>query len=244
VELQDPYRIAYRFSFPDGSRKEFDLDLDPRTIVLRTDTDTPLPAWTLLEHEQCTCCPLDGSRHPRCPIAVNLVQLVDGFKDFLSSDRVAVTCTTPERTYLKETSLQIGLHSIFGVVMATSACPVMDFFRPMARFHLPFSTLEESLVRTVSFYLLGEYFRHRRNLDPDWDLKRLDGRYRRVKEVNEGFLGRIKTVNELDADTNALLILHSLAQLLTGEMNSDLGSIRYLFVGDNGPGNESRGPDA
>ena len=40
MELQDSYRIAYRFSFPDGSRKEFDLDLDPQTIVLRTDTDT------------------------------------------------------------------------------------------------------------------------------------------------------------------------------------------------------------
>jgi hypothetical protein len=244
VELQEPYRIAYRFSFPDGSRKEFDLDLDPRTIVLRTGDSASLPAWTLLEHEQCTSCPLDSSRSPHCPIAVNLVRLVEGFKDFLSSDRVSVTCTTPERTYLKETSLQIGLHSIFGVIMATSACPVMDFFRPMARFHLPFSTLEESLVRTVSFYLLGEYFRHRQDLNPDWDLKRLEERYRRVKEVNDGFLRRIKTVNELDADTNALLLLHSLAQLLAGEMNSDLGSIRYLFVRDDTPGDVGRGRDA
>ena len=240
MELQDPYRIAYRFRFPDGSRKEFDLDLDPRTIVLHAGDSTSLPAWTLLEHEQCTCCPLDSSRSPHCPIAVNLVRLIHDFKGFLSSDRVSVTCTTPERTYLKETFLQNGLHSIFGLIMATSACPVMDFFRPMARFHLPFSTLEESLVRTVSFYLLGEHFRHRRNLDPDWELKGLDERYRRVKEVNDGFLRRVHTVNELDADTNALLLLHSLTELLSGEMNSDLGSIRYLFVPDDSPGDEGR----
>ena len=209
------------------------------------ETAASLPAWTLLEHEQCICCPLDSSRSPHCPIAVNLVRLIDDFKGFLSSDRVSVTCTTPERTYLKETFLQNGLHSIFGLIMATSACPVMDFFRPMARFHLPFSTLEESLVRTVSFYLLGEHFRHRQNLNPDWESQ---APWRAVPPGQGGQRrlppARIKTVNELDADTNALLLLHSLTELLSGEMNSDLGSIRYLFVRDDSPGDEGRGRDA
>jgi hypothetical protein len=49
VELQDSYRIAYRFSFPDGSRKEFDLDLDPRTIVFRTDTNALLVLHSLAQ---------------------------------------------------------------------------------------------------------------------------------------------------------------------------------------------------
>lgn len=60
MDLQDFCHIAYRFSLPDGSRKEFDLD--PRTIALRVVISEALPPWTLLKHEQCSCCPLDSSR--------------------------------------------------------------------------------------------------------------------------------------------------------------------------------------
>ena len=53
---------------------------------------------------------------------------------------VRITVYTAERNVWKDGLVQKGLSSIFGVVMAKSNCPVMNFLKPMARFHLLFST--------------------------------------------------------------------------------------------------------
>ena len=81
-------------------------------------------------------------------MALNIADIVEAFQGTVSYDRCLVRCTTPERTYLKKTSITEALFSIFGIVMATSGCPVMDFFRPMARFHLPFATTDETAFRS------------------------------------------------------------------------------------------------
>jgi len=83
-------------------------------------------------------------------VAKNLFNTVEYFKNAPSFEKAEVYVETPERTYYKNTSLQDGLFSIFGVIMATSGCPPLDFLRPMARFHLPFSTLEETMIRSSS----------------------------------------------------------------------------------------------
>ena len=48
--------------------------------------------------------------------------------------------------------------SLIGIYMVTSGCPIMDKLRPMARFHLPFASTEETIYRAISTYLLGQYF--------------------------------------------------------------------------------------
>ena len=125
-----------------------------------------------------------------------------------------------------------ALSSIMGVIMATSDCPIMDLFRPMARFHLPFSTVEETTVRSVSMYLLRQYFMAQHKKAADFRLKGLDRHYARVQQVNTGFLARIDQVVSSDADNNALVILHSLSQILSIEIDYSLSSLDYLFVSD------------
>ena len=117
-----------------------------------------LPDWTRLDHHQCKACPLDKKKVFRCPIAVNIFEIVETFKDMVSYDDCIVRCIIPERIYQKNTSITEGVYSIFGVVMATSNCPIMDFFKPMARFHLPFSSPEETSFRVTSMFLLRCYF--------------------------------------------------------------------------------------
>lgn len=227
-----PYLITYQFYFDGGSTKQFTLPLDPKTVTLLLPEPAVTPAWTRLEYRQCPCCSLDKTVYPNCPVAVNIAELMDAFKDAISSDSCRVVCSTPERDYEKKTTIQDGLFSILGIVMATSNCPVMSFFKPMARFHLPFSTVQETIFRSSSIYLLRQYFEHKKGNHPDLDLNKLDDHYEKVQEVNHGILHRTESVAKKDADKNALVILNALAQLLSVEISDDLNSLEYLFTGD------------
>ena len=226
---ETPHNISYEFTFEDGNTKLFELKLDPVTISVILPDPEFMPEWTRLEYNQCGCCPLDAEQHPYCPIAVNIEELVEEFKDAISSDFCTVRCTTPERTYLKETSIQEGLFSIFGIIMATSNCPIMDFFKPMAKFHLPFSTVDETIFRSTSVYMLRQYFEYRKGRTPDLELKNLDRHYEQVQEVNAGIIKRTGDVAKKDADKNALIILNALAQMLSVEIEDGLYSLEYLF---------------
>jgi len=224
-----PYRIDYEFHFADGNVKAFNIELEPETVSLRQSSTEAPPSWTKLDFHQCSCCPLDAASTPYCPIAVTIAELVETFKDAVSSDNCMVYCKTPERTYCKESSIQEGLFSIFGIIMATSDCPIMSVFKPMARFHLPFSTLDETVFRSTSIYLLRQYFEFKKGNPPDLELKKLDRRYERVQEVNQGIMNRTEDIAKQDADKNAIIILNALAQMLPVEIEDGLNSLAYLF---------------
>lgn len=229
---RNPFRFHYHFRFPDNSVKDYSIALDPNTLsLLREDTEREPAEWTRLEFEQCSCCPLTSELHPWCPIALNIMELVHSFKDLFSYNDCNVTCETVERTYSKRTSVMEGLSTIFGVIMATSDCPNMEFLKPMARFHLPFSTIEETTVRTASMYLLAQYFRYKNQPGMRFDFKTLEKHYLRVQQVNEGLLKRINKVNSEDADKNAIITLHSLSQFLSMEIDYSLGGLESIFAG-------------
>jgi hypothetical protein len=223
------YCIEYEFCFDDNKKKVFKIELDAETISIIHPQPSEFPEWTALDNEQCECCPLTIEDTAYCPIAINMAELVEEFKNTFSYDACLVYCKTPERTYLKHTSVQEGLFSIMGIIMATSNCPVMNLFKPMARFHLPFSTIQETMVRSASMYLLRQYFVHKKGKNPDLDMEKLDAHYENVQKVNKGILARIGSVAEKDADKNAIIILNSLAQLFNVEIDDNLTSVYYLF---------------
>jgi hypothetical protein len=226
----DTYQILYEFRFDDGKNKIFKIFLDPETILIIRPDAKNKPDWARLEYKKCKCCTLNEKDNPFCPIAVNISELTHEFSHSPSFDKCIVRCTTPERTYVKKASIQEGLFSIFGIIMATSNCPVMNFFRPMARFHLPFATIQETVFRSTSIYLLGQYFEYKRGKIPDLDLKNLDKHYEKVQAVNEGILKRTYIATHKDADKNAIIILNALAQMLTMEIGDSLNSLEYLFI--------------
>jgi Domain of unknown function (DUF6901) len=227
-----PFRFKYHFDFPDGGIKDYHIALDPRTLSFLGDEMIQEPAeWTRLEFEQCECCPLTPVTHPRCPIALNIMDLVLNFKDLFSYRDCTVACETVERTYSKKTSVMEGLSAIFGVVMATSDCPIMEFLKPMARFHLPFATIEETTVRTASMYLLAQYFRYKDQPGMKFDFRTLEKHYVKVQQVNEGLLRRINSVSSEDADKNAIITLHSLSQFLSMEIDYSLSGLESIFAG-------------
>ena len=223
------YRILYKYYFEDRGIKVFEILLDPDTITLVLPKQSVTPDWTKLTYHQCTCCKLPPRQHTYCPIAVNIAGVVKEFKNIISSKNCFVRCVTPERTYEKKTQVQDGLFSILGIIMATSNCPVMNFLKPMARFHLPFASVEETTARSTSLFLLSQYFEYKKGRVNSFDFDKLEKSYAQVQLVNEGLLERIRSLGNRDADKNAIITLHSISQFLSMEMDFSLTTIAHLF---------------
>ena len=226
--MEESTRVySYSFAFSDRESLSFAVNLSSISQYINSCPIVP-PEWSRLEYHQCAPCGLTAQQHPYCPVALNISELVMTFKNTASYVKCVVSCSSAERTVTKTTTVQDGLASILGLLMATSGCPVMDFFRPMARFHLPFATVDESIFRVVAMYMLRQFYRKESSdmNDPLYEIKK---HYSQVKLVNQGMLERILHVSELDADRNAIVTLASLAQILEIEVDTNLESLQYLF---------------
>jgi hypothetical protein len=154
---------------------------------------------------------------------------MDAYHNVLSFDEVEMEVITPERVVTKSTTVQRAISSLMGLIMATSGCPHMAFLKPMARFHLPFATEEETIVRAVSTYLLAQYFRHKQSKDVDMDLARLKNIYKEIQTVNVAMASRLRSVSEKDSTVNAVILLDILAKTLPYTIEDSLEEIQYLF---------------
>jgi hypothetical protein len=191
---------------------------------------TEHPAWTELGYYQCPNCPLKPETHPHCPAASSLTEIIEYFSRSQSIEQVHVRIACAEREYAKTCSLQEAVSALIGLHMVTSGCPVMAKLRPMGRFHLPFSTLEETRYRALSMYLLAQYFLARRGKKPDWDLKRLVELYGEILTVNSHFFQRLAKSNVEDASLNAIVRLDAFAGTIAFTVDEQiLGELEHLF---------------
>jgi hypothetical protein len=216
----EPIRIRAKFNFDGGVEKVFNVALHPKTLELIVPEIPSLPDWTYLQYQKCINCPLSDTV-VRCPIAVNISRLIEEFKNFTSYEKTWIVVETVERTYGQETSIQNGLSSLLGIYMVASGCPIMDNLRPMVRFHLPFATTMETTYRSVSMYLIAQYFRSKRGLSADWKLEKLDDLYKKIAKVNKGLWGRLSKASTLDANTNAIVMLNTFGDAIRFSMKKD-----------------------
>ena len=207
MEAMPPLLIRYRFVFTDGQEESFDLTLDSETVAYRTDEAAVAPEWARLENHKCRNCPLSAGEHPYCPVARNLAPAIARFARRISFEEVDVVVTAPAREYRKRVPLQKGVGALFGLIMATSGCPVLDMMRPMAYSHLPLAEMGETRYRAISMYLMAQYFRARKGLAAEWDLAGLEKIYGEIGQVNRDFIDRLRTVDMLDANFNAIVSL-------------------------------------
>ncbi len=225
----DAVEIEYRLSCPDRSERVFNVRLDSDTLAQCALESSSLPSWTTLQFHQCPNCPLEAVDHPRCPVAVNLVPLVHGIGDLQSHEPVQLHVREPRRTISGNTTAQRAVSSLLGLIMATSACPRTMHFRPMARFHLPLASMEETVYRATSMYLLAQYFACRDGKHPDLDLSGLADIYANLEIVNRAMTERLRGASEEDAAVNAVVILDVLAKTLPNAILDNLVGIRHLF---------------
>lgn len=221
-------RIGYSFLFRDGSRKEFDVSLDSGSLH-NAAGDTSPPIWASLRQNQCPSCSLSPDTTPYCPAALQVAHVVASFADCSSFEEVTVTVRTEQRAYTKDVTLQVAVSSLIGLLMATSGCPVMEYLKPMARFHLPFASGEETEFRMVSMYLIAQLKRQARGLPPDWTLEGLKEIYAKVTQINASFAGRLREAASNDANINALVNLDCFAKAAPWVVKTKLNELDPLF---------------
>lgn len=214
---------TYRFRFDDGSTASFPIKSAADT------TSADLPAWTELGFHQCENCPLSAGQVSHCPMAVSFVPLIAVFGQRLSHDTVAVGVESKERLVSKTTTVQQAVGSLMGLLAATSACSHADFLKPMAHFHLPFATEQETIYRVVSMYLLAQYFERSQGREPDWDLTQLRAHYEKLQQVNMAMAKRLRAISEKDGAVNALVLLDLFAKALPYSIDDMLEDVRPVF---------------
>lgn len=201
----------YKFKFPNNKQVNFDVRLDYDTLSLKQDPKESYPGWIDLKFNKCQNCTLDINDHKYCPVAINVNEIIETFKDCYSTDNITLRITNETRIYEKETFLEDGVSSLIGIYMVTSGCPILDKLRPMVRYHLPFATLEETKYRAISMYLLAQYMIYKSGKAPDWDLKNLAKIYNDIRVVNKDFSKRLLNINIKDSSINALVKLDCFA---------------------------------
>ena len=224
----DVIRILYKFQSEDGSEKVFETILDGKTLELRNNLSPHLPGWTKLSFNQCENCPV-ASDVEHCPVAANLSSLIEAFKFSTSYESVFVVVETPDRSYAKQTTVQNALSSLMGIYMVASNCPILDKLRPMVRFHLPFASATETVYRSVTMYLLAQYFKKQKGKKPDWELEKLVDLYKEISKVNKGMWNRLSAASSFDANVNALIVLNTFGDALRFSIKKGLDDLEKLF---------------
>jgi hypothetical protein len=220
--------IEYIFTLANQEEHRFTVDLER----LPGSLNEAAPAfWTDLGFQQCTNCPLKTSEHQHCPTALDIEAIASRFSAIKSFERVKVEVKTPERTYIKFCDAQTGLRALLGLVMATSACPITSGLKALAYYHLPFASIDETLFRVVSAYLIKQYFVFQDGGVPDWEMVELNQFYRDLQELNACFKVRLDSASEKDANLNAVCSLNFLSIAVADSLEGQLKRLRPRFSG-------------
>lgn len=219
--------IEYTFTMDDGKVLHYHVDFERS----RKDVLSDVPDWTKLDFHQCPNCPLIPEEYSHCPVGVDAYEILLGFADILSCNDVDIHVKTPEREYFKRTDAQTGLRAIIGFVMASSECPILSSMRGMAYFHLPFASMDETVFRVTSSYLLHQYYVYKQNGTPmDLEFEGLKQRFKETQTVNYHFLERIRAASEADSNLNVLATLFTISSMLSLSLERHLKEIEHLFV--------------
>ncbi len=224
--------IRYTLTFEDAGHVECVIDTE-RTASEQAAIASP--EWTRLGHHQCSHCPLSAEQHTHCPAAQDIAKIVTRFSEAPSHKAVHVQAHMLERTHSRHTDLQTALQSVLGLMMATSACPVLSRMKGPARLHMPFATLDETLFRMVGAYFIGQYHRARQGLTPDWSLHSLADFYEQVQTVNQHLKLRLDSMAGNDAHLNAVVSLMSVSMLVSFSLDQNLENLKPYALSGQAP---------
>lgn len=222
--------IAIRYELDFGPRVEtFEFSLDNQSFVLANPAPATRPHWAELEFKQCSHCPLQSSEHSHCPLALHMVDVVDRLDDTRSIDEVTLRVVTEERTTVQTTQLQQALSSMLSLVAATCGCPKGEKLRPLARFHLPLATEEESAYQASGMFLLAQFLLQSNGHGGKFDFTELGKIYEELHVVYRAIANRIQFATESDSFKNAIALQDMHATLIPLLLDDQLDEIRGLF---------------
>ena len=220
--------ISYLFDFENNNVKTFEALLNSSTLSLVLPESYEIPSWAIAF--RCSQFPQETANSRCCSICVNISHLIEEFKTFDSVTPCTISVRTKERNYSLKSDVQRGLSSLLGLYMATSDCPFLGFLRPMARFHLPFASTEETIFRSTGSYLIGQYFKAKKSNQADFELSRLPATYSKVSKINHDIIRHLhKNYYAHDAYANSLVILDNFAQMILAFLPEELDEFSSFY---------------
>ncbi|MDH5582143.1 MAG: hypothetical protein OEY33_09590 [Bdellovibrionales bacterium] len=183
-------------------------------------------SFTELDNNKCEHCPLSNEEVKHCPAAMNLASVINTFKEIKTSSEVTIEVETNQRTYSYKGVLTRGLHSLVGLAMASSECPHMKFLRPMAMFHLPYADANETIIRSMSFWLLKNYLK---KPEEAIDFNPLFKKYGDVEKINAAMMERIRTFEVDDTGMHAIVILDSFISIFGLKFEGNMDELRKIL---------------
>ena len=214
TKSKEQLKFLYKFNFQEQITVSFELKINYETLIIENDVSHITDDWTKLKNFACPNCPLDESKIEFCPLAKNLAGVLKFFNALPSYKEATVSVETNERITYKQTTVQVGVGSLIGIIMASSGCPIIGVLRPLVRFHLPFASLEETEYRVFSTYVFAQYFKLITGDKPDWDLSKLKQAYEQIQIVNKNIVNKLSDVELNDTSRNAVVTLSSFAEYI------------------------------
>lgn len=222
--------VTYRIKLSDELTEQFDYAMDAETFELIPAPRTgKLPPWTELGFKQCSNCPLKPEEHPHCPMAVQLHDIVERFHSTRSIDEVELEVVTEQRTVTQTTALQNAISSMLGLVFPVSGCPRTEGMKPLARFHVPLASEEETVFNVAGMYLLAQYFVNVKNKNGVLSFDGLISMYNELHIVNKSVASRLQSVTSSDSVKNAITLLDMYSSLIPMLLQDQLVEIRKFF---------------
>ena len=222
-------RIEYIFELDEAKQETFIIELDSVSLdLIQPQAETP-PSWAKLDVNQCRHCPLNADDNEYCPVAALIPNIVSKFEHIISYEELVLEVKTPERTIKQHTTTQRAISSLFGLLFPVSGCPHTAFFKPMARFHLPLASDEETLFRATGMYLIAQYLITQQQQDADFSLTGLEKIYDNLHILNTDLASRLRSAVTGDSSANAIVLLDTFTSLVPYSIDENLDLIRDLF---------------
>ncbi len=221
--------LSYYFTLPDKSQLAYHFSFDGERYILQQENPNPDP-WCELHFQQCAHCPYKGGKGPQyCPAAQQLALVVEDVDHLVSYDRVEIKVVTPQREVYKETSVQEAVGSLLGLIFASCGCPHTEFLLPMARYHLPLASPEETLWRACGSFLLAQYFRGECG-DPTEALDDVLRRYENLQVLNGAMVKRLRSQVSTDSCLNAIVLLDNYAKHFPYYLEKSIHRLKPLYA--------------
>lgn len=201
--------IQYTFEYEDGNTIAFEVDPTGNTGIEAPETE--VPGWAELGRYRCDHCGIPPDSRRSCPAVLAIAEVVRAFEGRVSFDAVRVRVQRDKVRLTTATTTQDAVRSLIGLQLALSGCPTMSKLRPMARHHVPFADVDQTVFRVVGMYLVAQYLGRLQGRTPDWDLAGLQLLYGEIRAVNLRLADRIRAASERDATINSLIILDAFA---------------------------------
>lgn len=219
--------ITYHFFYNTPEHFQYGLTMDADTWRIRDPQDRPEPpAWTELNHHRCAHCTLDD--RPNCPLALQLNDFLHRFPKTDPGLKTVVRVVTNARIYEKRLSLDEGIRSLLGLIFASSDCPHLQFFKPMARFHLPFSTHEENLFRVFATFALYNVLSDKTGLI--FKISDLKTIYNNLQTINHAMCERLQSIGDESSAEKAVLLLDALSKSMIESIESSFEEFKTYFT--------------